>query len=234
MPSTATVPSTMESVKALAGQQELPLQTVLQQCNDNENLNPVDNFTAWSHCLQGVYDVRTSKPSISELGDAMYQVWSSVLVRSAMTNALLVIKNGSTPAFQPANVYIEVDKYYPITLSIVIDTTATMARNSAIVTVTDDNGDPQQGSNEITVNAKVGNTLIWSARSTNGTDTIQLKQFIRSSGVDLFPNGEPSLQGNGTFQGTLNKVGYEVYHFAFTINNGPTQYQWDPFIRSTN
>lgn len=226
--------SPMKNVVALAANDQLPLEVVLQQCNDNEHLNPISNYAAWAMCLQGVYDSRTDKPTVDQLAGAIYQVWSAALDRPSMTNALLSIKLGSAPAFAPADVYVQVDMLYPITISMVIDTTATRASGYAQLTVTDDNGDPGQGSNELTVNARTGNTLVWTARAATGADTVQLLEFVSTGGTHLFATpSEPSKQPDGTFKGQIDKPGFEVYHFVFTINNQPQQYQWDPYIRVT-
>lgn len=210
-------------------QQDPPLLVVLQQCNDNEHLNPMNDYTAWKTCLQGVYDTRQIKPTALEYANAIYAVWSANLTRTIFTNVLL----GITPAYNPSDVYSSVNINYPITVTIIVDTTQTIQTGNAVVQVTDDNGDPSQGSNELAINVKVGNTIIWRAVSQSGGDSIQLTTFDVRGGVQLFTNGGPQKNADGTWQGVIAITGTEVYAFDLTINNSTRTYTWDPYIYST-
>lgn len=208
---------------------DLPLTTVLQQCNDNEHLNPTKDYNLWVECLQEVYETRTTKPTAAEFGDAIYSVWNVNLTRNIFSTALL----GITPSYNQLDVYTNVNKYYPITITIIVDTDLTIQTNCAQVSVIDDNGDPNQGCNELAVNAKLGNTIIWKAISKSGGDTINLIEFMVRGGNQLFSNGEPAKQGDGTWKGTLTTVGEEVYAFNLTINASLVVYTWDPYIYCT-
>jgi hypothetical protein len=224
--------NTMNKVKALAANGQLPLSDVFQQCYDEEHLSPKNNYDAWDTCLKEVYSVRNPKPSVAEFGDAMYNVWKDAggLTRTIMINALKSIADYTNDSA----IYTEVNKYYPITVLMTIDTTRVLSSGylSSNIVITDDNGDPNQGSNEIRVTAKVKTKLIWKAVAKNGTDTIQLKEFKIRRGQDLFTAPEPNLQADGTYKGTLTKVGSETYAYNISINNGSQMYTWDPFITS--
>lgn len=222
--------NTMKNVRALAANDQLPLETVFLQCYDTEHLSPENNYDAWDKCLKEVYSTRNPKPSVTEFGDAMYSVWKD----AGLSRAIMIEALKSIPDYADKAIYTEVNKYYPITVLMTVDTVQTLKTGnlSNYITVTDDNGDPNQGSNEITVIAKMGSTLAWKAVSINGTDTVHLKQFIKVAGPHLFTTGEPSLQPDGTFQGTLTTTGLETYRFSMTINNGTTVYSWDPYIQS--
>lgn len=226
MPNTINISNVLKQVRTLAENDQLPLEVVFQQCYDNEHLSPENNYGAWDQCLVEVYNTRDPKPTIEEFGDAMYSIWKDAgLSREIMIKALK-----SIPAYQGTPVYTEVNKFYPITILMTIDTVNTVRTGRLSIIITDDNGDPNQGSNEITVTAKVNTTLVWKGVSKNGTDTVQLKQFIRESNISLFPDNEPNAQPDGTFKGTLNKKGFETYSFSITINGGGRVYRWDPYI----
>ena len=228
MSNTINISEVLDHVKHMAEDDQLPLEVVFQQCFDEEHLSPENDYGAWDQCLVAVYNTRNPKPTIQEFGDALYAIWKDAgLSREIMIKALK-----SIPAYRDTEIYSEVNKFYPITLLMTVDTVNTVKNGRLFITITDDNGDPNQGSNEITVTAKVNTTLVWKAVSTNGTDTVHLKQFIRESSTNLFPANEPSIQPDGTFKGTLDKPGFETYSFAITINNGSRVYRWDPYIRA--
>ena len=214
-------------------QDELSLKIVLQQCNDEEHLNPEKDFEKWKDCLQTIYIGRSSKPNVNDFGSAIYAVWKTKLTRDIFSNALLDIQMGDKPVYTSKAVYSKTNKYYPITITIQVDTTNYVIGkrdNSISVNVFDDNGDPNQGSNELQVNAQLGNTLIWKAISKSGKDTIHLIEFISNNAVNLFSGKGPYKNGDGTFEGELTKTGTECYTFTFKINDSPDIYRWDPYI----
>jgi len=214
----------------------LPLVTVFQQCYDPEGFNPQTDYETWDQCLNRVYSVRDPKPSVTEFGDAMYSVWKGEggLSRESMIKALRSLK-----VYSETSIFTEVNKYYPnVNVTITIDNIAEVQKTNNLskhIHVTDDNADPNQGSNELTITAKVGTTLTWKAVSKSTSDTVHLKKFVRRIHPNerhLFPENQPSLQLDGTFKGTLNKTGRETYAFHITFNNDPKVYSWDPYINS--
>ncbi|CAA9201530.1 AidA/PixA family protein [Flavobacterium collinsii] len=226
---TISINDVLRGAVELATNDQLPLEVVFQQCYDNEHLSPENNFGAWDLCLQQVYNTRNPKPGIEEFGDAMYSVWKN----AGLSRAIMIKALESIPGYTGAPIYTEVNKYYPITVLMTVDTIKTVQTGSLYITITDDNGDPNQGSSEIQVNAKISTIIRWKAVSLNVTDTVHLKQFVVRGGVNLFSANEPSLQSDGTFQGTLITTGTEVYSFTITINDGSQQYDWDPYIVCT-
>ncbi|MDB4948132.1 MAG: hypothetical protein JWM27_781 [Gemmatimonadetes bacterium] len=110
----------------------------------------------------------------------------------------------------------------------VVDTAATV-NGTTTVYMLDDNGDPNQGSNELTINCDIGDTINFNVASIIPTWGCVLTAFVPATSPALFvPN-----YVNGVWTGIVNSKGNMTYHFNFTVNGQPGTYNWDPFINVT-
>ena len=225
---------------------KLPLEVLLQQCNNTNKYDPPTQFGAWLHCLNEVNQGQNYQYTAMDFAKAIPQVWTAPQMdRDILIRGLSGILNSNgTPAFSTPAVYQAVNTQYPITVSITVDTTAMMAAhsntaggsygNNSYIVATDDNNDPNQGSAEIKVYCNVDNQIRWTAKSKNGTDTVNLTAFVIGHDpgtINVFGTVNPVKQPDGSFEGTVKEIGTEVYHYNFTINGGSTTYWWDPYIQ---
>ncbi|WP_062056594.1 AidA/PixA family protein [Aquimarina longa] len=227
--------TTYQSISSIVTQ-NISLTDLLQQCNTINNYNPITDFQPWADCLNNIQKGQNYKYNALQFTEAITKVWTGNLMnRDTLFKGIQNIKTAQgNQAFDNKSIYKSINTQYPITVTFIVDTKKLISSKQSwankYLTATDNNGDPNQGSNEITVNANVGNTLRWVGKSKNGTDTVQLTAFVFRGETNLFGENLPSKQSDGSYMGKLVTTGTEVYSFSFTINNVPTTYNWDPYI----
>ena len=235
--------TTLKSIAPIVTR-EAPLEVLLQQCNNLNQYDPVTQFGAWTDCLNEVNTGQNYQSNATEWAEAIVKVWETEMTREILLSGIqsLVDQTGG-PSFSSPLVYRAVNTVYPITVTILVDTEGLLAtcdntksqmfNAGKFTTASDDNDDPNQNYNEITVFCKVGNKIRWVAKAKNEVDTVELTKFVHNREKHVFGDHPPTKQSDGAFEGTVIKAGHECYHYQYTVNNGDTTFTWDPFIMAT-
>ncbi len=108
---------------------------------------------------------------------------------------------------------------------VVVDPIATL-NGPVTVYMLDDNGDPNQGSNELNINAAIGDTIIFNITSLIPSWGCVLTTFTPGSGQAVIT---PTVT-DGVWSGQVQNKGKLQYTLTFTINGTTQSFTWDPFI----
>ena len=88
--------------------------------------------------------------------------------------------------------------------------------------------DPGQGGNELNINCHPQDQIFFRVTGILEDSNPRLTQFRRTGGEDIY---DPAFVNN-YWQGTVTGTGKETYHWVVTIQG--KNFEWDPFITSTN
>lgn len=94
------------------------------------------------------------------------------------------------------------------------------------------NQDPNTPTEEFTTYAEIGDTIIWSGESTDGSAAIDIRKIKYDRGTNVF--NKTDLDGETTVVGSIkrktNGNDYK-YKISFKVNNTGTMHSIDPKIR---
>ena len=93
--------------------------------------------------------------------------------------------------------------------------------------------DHETDTRDYTTYAEIGDTIIWSGQSTDGSANIDIRKIKHDGGTNVF--NKPEIDGSSTVVGEIkNNTNGKPYKYkiSFKINNKGTMYSIDPKIKA--
>ena len=187
--------------------------------------------------------------SINDWAQAIHLAWLATITLDELISGLEAAGFSSTDAATEANVFF-------LLINIQVDTASVLAANlqppypqwiNSYITMTSNHADQSsgQGGNELdnkfsSDDITDNQSILWTATSANGTDTVQLTEFRLSSGAavdsqDLISTPVPVPGHTNQYKSNVLSnppAGIKfAYNFILTINNDTSKtYSFDPWF----